>query len=279
MNLKLSGERNVFFETSPTPGDSEASQTPLAAQKPHFRKRTRSPDEELTARIAKWGAPERCPPELEAIILAKRGEAKVTPDGILLQIENEPYRYWHPESRVCLQQVGQTVLYVRAQNFTDCIHILAPDGEYMETLPTATTPDMFSSEAKQELKKTRRVIDHIHEELKKNHQLTTQEQVARAQKNSEKLQVIEDVIPTALSQRPAADAAAGGTARNTEQNAIEQLSAPRSSARPLTFPRASRLVEAMSEVKSKSSAAEDRLDLYDRIDLVERRLKKSKQPA
>ncbi len=284
MNLKMSGLRNIHVESSHSADESaECSRSPQPAHVLRYDKVSRSPDEEFAYRCSRWGMPERVPHELEAIILSKRGEATVTPDGITITIEGEQYRFWHADSRVCLHQVGQKVLYVRSRNYTECIHILSNDGEYLETLPCTKTPDVFSSEARQEIKQTRRVIDQIHDGLKKTHRLTTQEAVSRHKENRKKLSALDPAIveiqPSALSQRPADQVAAGGTNRDTVDNALEQPSAPHDRGRSLTYDRATRIGDAIQEAEGRIESARARSDRHGRVDVVNRLLKKQKQPA
>lgn len=228
MPLDLTDCRNIHVSASPA----------CAPEKPQadvqrFRKVTNSPALELQLRIARDGEPERVPPQLESIIVAARGESTLDDNGIIIQIEGQKYRYWHADSRTCRGKAGSKVLYVRARNFLDCIHVVTDDGRYVETIPLAATPDWFSADARRELKETRRFSDHIKQSLEKTHGVTTQKLADRARSTRETLQTIVDVPPD-IARAPAAGAddraASLADAMRTAQDRAAAASSRRASA-------------------------------------------------
>lgn len=198
MRFDLDGLTNIHVSPAST---ATVDAAPPVQHPARYRKVTRSPSEELSARVARFGTPAALPNALAAVLLAQRDHAKVDKNGITITIDKQPHRYWHEDSVVCAQpELYGRILYVRALEHKDCIHLLDNSGRYIETLPLARTPDWFSSEAHEEKRKTRMVADRMKQDLARTHSETMLRKTAANRETREKLQSLH-TLPTGIEQR------------------------------------------------------------------------------
>lgn len=195
MKFDLDGLSNIHVQDAAAPDAEPFSHTVK------YRKVTRSPAEELAARVARFGTPEALPNALAAILMAHRDRAEVKPNGIKIVIDKKPYRYWHEDSVVCGKpELYGRVLYVRAIEHLDCIHVLDNAGKYIETLPLAATPDWYSKEAAEEKRKTRLVADRMKAEIVRGQSETMLRKTVANRETRETLQSIHS-LPTGIERR------------------------------------------------------------------------------
>lgn len=196
MKFNMDGLSNIHCAAPDVP----APAAPPTDHCVRYRQEARSPDEEFFYRVARDGAPIPLPNEVAAILLSARGKPrKVGTNGIDVTISGRPYRYWHPDSKVCLNPDHYgAVMFVMSQEHRDCIHLLDAKGRYVETLPLAAEPDWFSSEAHAEKKKTRAVADRIKKDLDIIHTQTKLDRGDQAKANREKLVSLHTFRPDAV---------------------------------------------------------------------------------
>lgn len=179
--LQLDGERNICL-AEPMPIAPPADWTP------RLRKVTRSPIEEMQARIQAHGKMVPIPDALAALMLQEQRRETVEANGIAFKIDGATYRYYSPDSQACLR-VGEEVLFSFDRDNLDVIYVLSEDGRFLEAVPQDGKVEWFSQDMDKQIARYRRVTQHVHEGLKKTHAETTHREHDRAKANAEALQM------------------------------------------------------------------------------------------
>jgi len=181
--FKLDNERNIYATGTP-PTEAPADFTP------RFQQVTRSPIEEMQARVAAHDGMEPIPDSFAALILQTQRQETVAANGISFTLDSKTYRYHHADSRSCHpSNVGNKVLFTFKRNDMSVIYVLANDGRYLEAVPQAEQTEWFDPKMDEKIQENRRVAQHVHQGLKKTHAKTTKQEHDRTKANAEALQV------------------------------------------------------------------------------------------
>jgi len=163
---------------------------------PTFRKVTRSPFEEMAARLAAGNHMEAIPEALAALMLQAQRKETVTPKGITFDLQGVSHNFFHPECHTCHpSNIGKAFLISFDPDDLDVIYILSDDGRFQEAVPRANKVAWFDPEMDKEIQKYRSVTKHVHEGLRKTHARTTKIERNRTKANAEALQMSHTVTP------------------------------------------------------------------------------------
>jgi len=114
---------------------------------PRLRSVTNDPAREYAQRP---GEVEKLPDSVAALILCKKGYSKVTRNGIRVEgdFTAKPLNFWHEHSITIQEKAGtnEKVLWVLNRLSLDVIHILKPDGEYVESIPLDEKAEWFNQD-------------------------------------------------------------------------------------------------------------------------------------
>ena len=166
--------RNIHF--------SKPVASPVAM--PRERKVTNDPAREYAQRP---GEVERLPDDLAACILSAKRMATVKRNQIIIEVDGEDYKFFHPDSITLRGFTGETRVPVVFDNHDlSCIHILTRDGEYVETLPRKGEAAFFDEAAgRRELAATRALISHVESRIEDIHKPDSRRAVESARHNLE----------------------------------------------------------------------------------------------
>ena len=156
-----------------------------------YRQVPRSPVEEFQARVLKHGRPLKFPQSVIGLILQKQSRAEVAAGGITIKYQKVTYRYWHEDSLTIANNRGQKALVTFDPDNMDFIHVLTDDGRYIESIPQKNKVSWFDDEAlRAEMKKKMRAQNRDIARYQEIHKETSEQKVARALSNSEKIQAV-----------------------------------------------------------------------------------------
>jgi hypothetical protein len=164
--------------------------------------------------------------ELHAFILSKKGRAKITLKGIVVDREDMDGAnvYWHEDSILCndLSARERRVFYVINPLQPDVVHLLSDAGAYIESLPRKCKPEVLNIAQQQaEIAKQNRFTSRVQARLQHLHGKETAQRLADMQANSSEMQRVIQTLPAPAGVPRSAPAPATGAARQAAQRMAE----------------------------------------------------------
>lgn len=252
--MQLNTEQNIHHPPTPT--------APPTDWKPRFQKVTRSPLEEMCARIQKHGRMELIPDSLAALMMQKQKWETVEPNGISFIINGETHRFFHPESQVCVTAVGQRVLFSYDPDDLSVIYILSASGRFQEAVPRDCKVAWFADDMAEQIAKYRRVTQHAHESLERIHGKTTAKIYDRTKANA--------AAVTALHTLPLPDEVASVDAtKDADEAQQDGWQRGGLTARKRGMANADGVVEAQGAINRMRSDKVDRQRELSRVEITE----------
>lgn len=139
----MTSPTNIHFVTAAPAAEPDQTARLL----PRLRTLTNDPAREYAQRP---GEVQRLPDSIAAMILCKKGYSKVRRNGIVVDgVTRKPLRFWSENSVTIETKAGtnEKVLWMLNRLQPDVIHIMTPDGKYVETIPLDEKPEWFDAAA------------------------------------------------------------------------------------------------------------------------------------
>lgn len=221
-------EARSIHAIPPKPVDDEAPQSfDEIEQLPKLRSRTNDPAREYAQR---GGEVRRLPDSIAALILSKKGWAKIERHQIKVTLDGEDLFFASRDSLVIAAKngTGERVLWVMNRRAPDVLHLLTDDGRYIESVPRKGEATWFDHGAAS--------------------QAAHADATAQIQRDARRLQEL---------HRPDTEAAAAAAQHNAAQTRrlIQTFPVPGHDRSPSPededFDKANRIVEAMENVETQ----------------------------
>jgi hypothetical protein len=186
--------RNIHFDIAPpepsTTTEALPSHKPIAREL-RARRVKMSPNEHFAAKVQEHGQPLHFPKSVIALILQKQKSIEITKNGIHFDYLKTKYTYWHQDSTTCANKIGQKALVTFDPDDMNFIHVLTPDGRYVESIPQKNKIEWFDDVALREEQKAKKAsLSRDIERFREIHGPTSDEKANRVLTNAEKMQIV-----------------------------------------------------------------------------------------
>lgn len=235
---------------------------------PRLRVVTNDPAREYAQRP---GTVEKLPDSVAALILAKQGFKKVTRAGIVIELDGRELKFWSENSVTIATKAGtnEKVLWTLNRQQPDVLHILAADGEYIESIPRDGKADPINGDFRL-LAAKKRANQRRMDRIAHLHQPDSRAALERETDNEGKLKGLVQTFPAndrntspgretrPTTNFPANDRLTTPHVAGRGRIPKEQPIARRENLSPSSFPRAHRLHEIQRDFEQARVASEER---------------------
>jgi hypothetical protein len=224
---------------------------------PRLRLVTNDPAREYAQRA---GEVERLPDSVAALILSKQGFSKVTRNGVIVEgVGPKPLRFWSEHSITVTEKAGTNdkVLWTLNRQQPDVLHILTPDGEYVESIPLAERPAWFDDAAMHRtLGAVTRSQNRKIERVRKLHGIDTEKALEAACENEHTFGRLVHTFPASGAHAPAPDRAETNFPhdRTPGESSGERIDPEQPIVRDSSFTRAERLHQIQQHLDESRNA-------------------------
>ena len=233
----------------------------VAETLPRLRALTNDPSREYAQRP---GEVDRLPDSVAALILCKQGFSKVGRNGITIDLDGKPFKYWSENSVTIATKSGTNDkdLWTVNRHQPDVLHILSADGEYIESIPLdGKVPWFDETAAAKELGAKRRAQQRSMDRVRMLHAPDAKEEIARTEHNTAQITGLVRTFPSDVAaplrrgvpQTSRAESGARETPAIDSHNGLH-------SARD--FPRANRIHEIQRDLTTRREAHLEREKIH-----------------